>query len=120
MEDSVVDTHSDEVEYYIDLLFDMVIPKDDLRQVEGILDFVDILQRRFALLLHEIDPNEAAPVLLLIEPLVDGDHANFIIHKKNAPLLHEVTALPLLLRAPPSNLVCMDTQTEGPLHAQYG
>ena len=41
MEDSLVDTHSDEVEYYIELLFDMVIPKDDLRQVEGILDFVE-------------------------------------------------------------------------------
>ena len=30
-------------EEYVDLLFDMVVPKEDLRKVEGILDFVEVL-----------------------------------------------------------------------------
>ena len=40
--DVAVDEDPDQA-VYVELLFDMVIPKDDLRQVAGILDFVEIL-----------------------------------------------------------------------------
>ena len=51
-------------EEYVELLYELVVPKDDLKEVEGILDFVEVLQRRFSLLIEN-----DAPTILLIEPL---------------------------------------------------
>lgn len=102
-------------EEYVDLLFDMVVPKEDLRKVEGILDFIDVLQRCFAQLLAEIDCDIPVPTILLVEPVSAGDELrNFVLLSNQLPPQRcpERPLLPFLLKAPKLMTSSSGTQTD--------